>query len=79
MRSKPLTQSPGEQLVDLLASTLKTVLSGSKRGSLNALLHFVRTSLSPTTYGLKLKILTEAKDNEVLVFLLSGKQSTPRL
>ena len=29
-------------------------------------------------YGLKLKILTEAKDNEVVVFLLSGKQKKPQ-
>jgi len=32
---------------------LKIGLSGSKRGSLNALLRYARTSLSSTAYGLK--------------------------
>jgi len=33
---------------------LKTGLGGSKRGSLNALLRYARTSLFPTEYGSKL-------------------------
>jgi hypothetical protein len=59
--------------VDWFTRTLKTGLTGSKRGSLIGLLRYARTSLFPTGYDLKLTILTKTRNPTGSVLFLSVK------